>query len=296
MGPLGARDPQAYALVAVISRVKIPEMHGCLCEQSGSLPTMNHGAYSAVLSWVEWWCLLNLSSRTAFLSFSPLARTQRNLTRVVIRALQAKSCAPMAKAAIPLLSMLMVVVFLPIWKQASSIREVFTHFVPLQSTLPDPQSICQIICFEKGWVTCYYSAPGDLQARVRSFTARSHAREGGGGSKVVTFSLKDGEDEALEDQDFFFPRRVATRGLSVLECCLRVRVLRFDRDLFNRTNYKMSRWNHVTEAPADPILGVSVAFKADTVSPARFIGLPRRVFPAPPSVGHRNLPGSKGEK
>jgi hypothetical protein len=28
----------------------------------------------------------------------------------------------------------------------------------------------------------------------------------------------------------------------------------------------MSRWTHVTEAPPDPILGVSVAFNADTVS------------------------------
>lgn len=28
----------------------------------------------------------------------------------------------------------------------------------------------------------------------------------------------------------------------------------------------MSRWAHVTEAPPDPILGVSVAFKADPVS------------------------------
>ncbi len=28
----------------------------------------------------------------------------------------------------------------------------------------------------------------------------------------------------------------------------------------------MSRWTHVTEAPPDPILGVSVAFNADPVS------------------------------
>jgi aspartate/tyrosine/aromatic aminotransferase len=35
----------------------------------------------------------------------------------------------------------------------------------------------------------------------------------------------------------------------------------------------MSRWSHVTEAPADPILGVSVAFKADTAADKVNLGI-----------------------